>query len=139
MRAIVCGSRSLTDRDFVFAELDQFKLHHGLSFVIEGGQRLRVGGVKVGGVDWLAKQWAQDRRVQWRTVKANWADLSHPDAVIKKGPNGRYDAMAGPRRNLKMLREFGPDAVIAFPGGAGTSDMMKQARAEMVRVFEVTR
>jgi len=44
---------------------------------------------------------------------------------------------AGPVRNAQMLAEGKPDFVVAFPGGRGTADMCKQARARGVKVVEV--
>ena len=45
---------------------------------------------------------------------------------------------AGPIRNAEMLADFKPDTVIAFPGGRGTADMVRKAKAAGVRVIEVT-
>jgi ABC-type branched-subunit amino acid transport system substrate-binding protein len=36
-----------------------------------------------------------------------------------------------------MIREGKPDAVVAFPGGRGTADMVRQARAAGIEVREV--
>jgi hypothetical protein len=36
-----------------------------------------------------------------------------------------------------MLKEFGPDVVVAFPGGRGTGDMVQRAKAHGVKVIEV--
>jgi hypothetical protein len=44
---------------------------------------------------------------------------------------------AGPIRNIKMLDEEKPRVVIAFPGGAGTANMMKIGREAGVPVVEV--
>lgn len=44
---------------------------------------------------------------------------------------------AGPIRNKRMLDEGKPDLVIAFPGGRGTANMVKQARAAGIEVREV--
>jgi hypothetical protein len=49
-----------------------------------------------------------------------------------------YGPSGGPIRNARMLGEFMPDVVLAFPGGAGTADMVKRARAAGVRVVVVT-
>jgi len=35
-----------------------------------------------------------------------------------------------------MLKDGRPDIVLAFPGGTGTADMMRRARAAGVRVVE---
>jgi hypothetical protein len=44
---------------------------------------------------------------------------------------------AGPIRNKRMLTEGKPDLVVAFPGGRGTENMKKQAKAAGVPVQEV--
>jgi hypothetical protein len=36
-----------------------------------------------------------------------------------------------------MIAEARPDLVVAFPGGAGTADMVKQARAARIEVIEI--
>ena len=42
---------------------------------------------------------------------------------------------AGPIRNQEMLDLWVPDGVVAFPGGAGTADMVARARAACVTVW----
>lgn len=44
---------------------------------------------------------------------------------------------AGPKRNQQMLVEGRPDAVLAFPGGRGTADMVNRAKTAKIRVVEV--
>jgi len=48
----------------------------------------------------------------------------------------RYGRSAGPIRNREMLNS-GVVLVIAFPGGRGTDDMVKQAEKAGVRVLRV--
>lgn len=48
-----------------------------------------------------------------------------------------HKTAAGPIRNRKMLKEGKPDIVVAFPGGSGTSDMIKIATAAGVKVFDI--
>ncbi|MEO1343989.1 MAG: SLOG family protein [Pseudomonadota bacterium] len=43
---------------------------------------------------------------------------------------------AGPTRNKQMLDEGCPDLVVAFPGGRGTANMVKQAQASGVEVLD---
>lgn len=43
---------------------------------------------------------------------------------------------AGPIRNRRMLLEGMPDLVVAFPGGRGTADMVRRARAAGIEVVE---
>jgi hypothetical protein len=44
---------------------------------------------------------------------------------------------AGPIRNQRMLDVGKPDFVIAFPGGHGTANMVRKAKAAGVQVLEV--
>jgi hypothetical protein len=74
------------------------------------------------GVDEFAKGWATTRPEVKRWVcNADWKT------------HGRK---AGPLRNARML-EWKPDAVIAFPGGKGTANMVALAKAAGVPVIEV--
>ena len=85
--------------------------------IIEGGAK---------GADTLAWKWARhflgkgsEYSVQFR---ARW-DM--------------HGKAAGPIRNKQMLDEGKPDLVISFPGGRGTANMIKQAKAAGVEVMEV--
>jgi hypothetical protein len=49
----------------------------------------------------------------------------------------RHGRAAGPIRNSRMLEEGKPDFVVAFPGGRGTANMVKQAEAAGVPVRKV--
>ena len=51
----------------------------------------------------------------------------------------KHGRAAGPIRNKLMLDEGRPDLVVAFPGGRGTANMVKQASAASVEVIEVRR
>jgi hypothetical protein len=74
------------------------------------------------GADALAIQWAMHRRVNFRVYYADWDG---------KGKS------AGPIRNRQMLADFKPNLVIAFPGGAGTTDMIAVAKKAGVTVQRV--
>ncbi len=75
------------------------------------------------GVDTLAVDWAINNWCKWHEFPADWE------------ANG---TAAGPIRNQKMLDEGKPDLVIAFPGGSGTADMVRRAKAAGVKVVEIT-
>lgn len=129
MRVIVCGGRmfgevpdflppeelegakckAAGERAFVYDTLDRYDL----SVIAEGG---------ADGADRMAREWAKIRTVRCLRYYAHWH------------LHGRG---AGPIRNQRMLDEFKPDAVIAFPGGKGTADMVRRAKAAGVRVIEV--
>jgi len=108
MRVIVCGGRDYADYSAVARALHQ-----------NGVSELACGGAT--GADSLAYDWA------WKTGKP--CKLFYADWK-------QHGKAAGPIRNQQMLDEFKPDAVIAFPGGKGTADMVRRARAAGVRVVE---
>ncbi len=74
------------------------------------------------GADQLLERWAKRRKIPFTGFSANWQQLG----------NG-----AGPERNGRMLREFKPDNVLAFPGGAGTADCVRQAEALGIDVIRI--
>lgn len=109
MRAIVCGGRYYTNVNRLEAELDRL----GVTFVIEGG---------ASGADALAAEWAQKRGVPSKEFTADWKT---------------HGWKAGKLRNQQMLDEGEPDVVIAFPGEAGTADMIWKAMSADVQVIEI--
>jgi len=114
MRVLVCGGRDFSDRTLLKATLD----HLAPSVVISGGAR---------GADALAAEWAEATGwnvggVHLEEFPADWT--AHGKA-------------AGPIRNQQMLDEGKPDLVVAFPGGRGTADMVRRARAAGVEVREI--
>jgi hypothetical protein len=111
-RVLVCGGRDYNDRDRVFSILD---VAHAANPIIE----LIHGAAS--GADKLADEWA-DGKVAIHAFPAPWETLGH---------------RAGPIRNQKMLDEGKPDMVIAFPGGAGTADMVKRAEKAGVPVVRI--
>lgn len=151
-RILVCGGRDygkidprrplehpkkMAERKRLRRVLDELFLDFGPFVVIHGGAR---------GADALAGAWVADfagaNLPEPRVFEADWNDLSHPDAVIKIAKGGtnkgrQYDALAGHRRNQKMLDEGKPDLVVAFPGGTGTADMIDRARKANVEIMEI--
>jgi hypothetical protein len=124
-RIIVCGGRKYEDMGSVFIVLDS--LPHPEHLLLMHGAAT--------GADSLAQKWAILRDARVKSYPANWGDLEHDDAIIKKTPSGRYyDVNAGRRRNEEMLKEL-PDLVIAFPGGNGTAHMVQIALDAMVPVY----
>lgn len=116
MRVLVCGGRDfkgIADISFLSDKLDNVHRNEGISLVIAGGQK---------GADFYAICWAKYTRVEFKEFPADWD--THGDA-------------AGPIRNKQMLDEGKPDLVIAFPGGRGTADMVRQAKRAKVEVREL--
>lgn len=67
----------------------------------------------------------------------DWAAIEH--CLLEEFPAAweHHGRAAGPIRNRQMLKEGKPDLVIAFPGGNGTANMVKQARQAGVEVIEI--
>jgi len=112
MRVLVCGGRDFKDWQLLHAELDNLK--PPATHIIHGTAR---------GADKLASDWAQSRNIPETRFRAEWEI---------------FGRAAGPLRNQKMLMEGKPDLVVAFPGSAGTADMVRRAKAAGVRVIELT-
>ena len=106
---LVCGGRTYDDAFAVKRYLEA----QIVSVVIQGGAT---------GADALAKKWAEDNGIPCIEVRANWK---------------YYGAAAGPIRNDWMLRYCSFDMVLAFPGGTGTANMVRLARASGIEVVEV--
>jgi hypothetical protein len=116
MRALVCGGRDYDDRDHVWNVLCELDARRGpFAVVIHGCAP---------GADTEAMIWAQTCNRKHAPFQADWQQ--HGNA-------------AGPIRNQRMIDEGKPGLVIAFPGGRGTADMVKRARAAGVEVIHVRR
>lgn len=61
--------------------------------------------------------------------------LDHPN--VFRADWKTHGRRAGPIRNYEMLDTTKPDLVIAFPGGRGTADCVRQARKLGIPVREV--
>lgn len=127
MMAIITGGRDYTNQDRVKQVLDAAVTRMGLWCIIEG---------EAPGADALARSWALSRPdVSVIACPADW------DGWEKAGSRNS----AGPARNKFMLDILighdGDKAVIAFPGGNGTKNMIdlgrsKAARSANVKVIE---
>jgi hypothetical protein len=111
MHVIICGGR-----DYRFTLQDCAWLEHwhrilNIDRVYEGGQR---------GIDAEARAWAMARGIEVRTCKAHWT---------------MYFRGVRAARNATLLARFVREAkgrmvgVLAFPGGQGTADLLRQAEA----------
>jgi hypothetical protein len=117
-RVLVCGGRSYEDQSRVFHVLDKALRAATLAerpfVLIHGGAR---------GADLLSGLWATARQVSdVRVYEADWET------------HGRG---AGPIRNKLMLTDGQPHVIIAFEGGVGTADMIRQGKKAGVPVYEV--
>lgn len=108
---IVCGGRDYSDT----LKFNEYMSRLTKPFTIV------TGGAS--GADEMAVVWAKANKVPCLVVSAEWE---------------KHGKAAGPIRNSKMLTVMGKiDAVIAFPGGRGTENMIEQALKAGVGVFKV--
>ena len=113
MKILVCGGRKFADCELVWKTLDALQDKYGRLTIIQGGAT---------GADFLAREWCYKQRLSHLVnVPADWE--THGKA-------------AGPIRNKEMLREK-PDLVIAFAGGAGTTNMVQQAEKAGVKIEKI--
>lgn len=103
MKVIVCGGRNFFDSRAVFSALDAVNEKHGVSVVIHGRAR---------GADDLAGRWADEKGIPVAEYAADWE---------------QFGKRAGPVRNREMITKGKGEALVAFPGGAGTRDMIRAA------------
>jgi len=122
MKVLVCGGRYFQDVALLWRHLDQLHAKSPITCVIEGGSDAVAG--EYYGADYWARMWAQARGINSVTCWADWDQF------------GRW---AGPKRNKEMLEQYGPDLVLAFEGGKGTADVVKQAQAAGVAVTSVSK
>ena len=113
MKAIVCGGRRFAD--WVLLDKSLAAIHAETPF-----DRIATGAMS--GADTLADSWARSHGISVERYYALWRT---------------YGKAAGPLRNSKMLHDEQPDVVIAFPGGSGTADMVRQAKMANIRVIRV--
>jgi YspA, cpYpsA-related SLOG family len=109
MRVLVCGGRDFKNWKAIYDALDALPVET----LIEGGAP---------GADLIARDWAMSRLIPVETYEAEWE---------------RDGNAAGPIRNRKMLTDGRPDLVLAFPGGPGTSSMIRLAKAAGVDVKQI--
>ena len=109
MRVLVCGSRTFSDKEYLFKCLDEIKSRFIFDVLIEG---------EASGADSLAREWAELNHIPVLKFPANWK---------------LYGRAAGPTRNRQMIKEGKPDAVIAFldkplSESKGTKNMLTQSK-----------
>ena len=118
MRVLVCGGRNFDDHERLYAVLDF--VAREAEDALDPIDTLIHG--EASGADHLAACWATSHKLKVEGYRADWHNLG---------------AAAGPIRNAKMLTEGKPDLVIAFPGGRGTADMVRRAKAAGIPTKEM--
>ena len=111
-RLLITGGRDFTDSAVIEGAL--MDIEQRPDVIIHGD---------AAGADRVAGQVAAKWGIKVWKFPANWA---------------RYGKSAGPRRNYQMIQEGRPTRVLAFPGGAGTANMIKQASKAGLTIRRIT-
>ena len=115
---LVCGGRDYDNRERLFGVLDKALRAATLA---ERSFALVHGNAR--GADKLSHEWAAARQVNdVRVYPADW---------------NTHKKAAGPIRNNLMLTDGQPHVIIAFKGGNGTADMIRQGKKAGVPVYKV--
>ena len=116
MRLLVSGGRDFGDVEFIVVQLNKLHKSRGITELVHGAAR---------GVDTICAFWAEEVGVKPVPVPVeSWTD-----------DLGRKDMKAGHRRNQRMIDEFRPDGLFAFPGGGGTADMVERGEKHLREVW----
>lgn len=109
MKTIIAGGRDYTFRNEDYELLNDLHAVHNFTLVISGGAR---------GADMHGEIWAKLNNIPVRIFKADWS---------------AFGKAAGPIRNQEMAEEA--QALVAFPGGRGTEDMIRRAKAKGLMIL----
>ena len=138
LRVIVCGGRSFANPTFQITTKEEFEqnkikaeediklLYSILDYFHETYGVVEMAAGAAIGADSAAETYAKESQipfVKFPVTKEDW------DTHGKK---------AGILRNIKMLEQFKPDIVIAFPGGNGTENMCQETKKRHVCLFKLT-
>ena len=117
IRLAVTGWRHYRDRDFVYRALGAVHRKRGIALLIHGACHL-------GGVDWLADDFAKEHGIRCQR---------YPVTRRLDGPW----PYAGNRRNVRMLDDSKPQGLVAFYGGNGTAHCVREALARGIKVWDL--
>ena len=114
VKVIICGGREFFDKAKLYKVMDEFHSKTPVTTVVSGCAM---------GADNLGEWWASDRKITVERYPADWKF---------------YGKKAGPIRNGEMARS-GATHCVAFPGGSGTRDMIRQAKENSLYVLEIVK
>ncbi len=107
---------------------------HNSKFEIKEVITLASGRMK--GADSLATKWGSKFGILVKPFTPNWDDIEAPNAIIREGKYGQYNARAGFDRN-KMAVDYADAVILLQPDGdtGETSDIMEKAMKKGIPVF----
>lgn len=120
MKAIIAGSRQITDYNFFVNLLVNMlnKNNISISEIISG---------TAAGADQMGEEFAKDYNISLKKFPADWNNLNVVPCVVGVNKGGvKYNKVAGHNRN-QLMADYG-DLLIAFhfDNSAGTKDMINR-------------
>ncbi len=116
MTIIVTGGRDLLDFDFISRALSLWHARRPVALLVHGAAP---------GADTLCARWAKEQGIDVQPHPADWKR------------HGRSEA--GKIRNAEMLHAHRFATLLAFPGGSGTADCVRQALSRDMDVYRAIR
>ncbi len=113
LRVLVCGGRMYADRERIFQVLGDLHRERGIEVILHGA---------ASGADLLSVVWADKNGLRAIAFPADWA---------------RDRKLASQKRNQKIISDGQPNLLVAFPGGKGTAEMIRLAKAQGIHVVDV--
>lgn len=113
MKVLVCGGRKYSNMSRIFCTLNAIHAIRPILEVIEGGAT---------GAD---------------SIAGNWAKMYGEKLTVVLPDYRKHDPKVAPLIRNSQMAELNPDLLIAFPGGSGTADMIKKAKARHIPILEI--
>ena len=117
MKVLVCGGRDFNDYNLLSSWMIELFVK---ALLVPEDVTIISGHAR--GADKLGERFANANNCKLLIFPADW---------------DKHGRAAGHIRNQQMIDEGKPDLVVAFPGGAGTADMIRRAKKHNLRVIEV--
>jgi hypothetical protein len=110
MKIIVTGGRDYLITSHIYRVLNELQPDH----VVHGDCKT--------GADAIATEWCRKNGVPYTAFPAHWS---------------KQHRAAGPIRNGRMIHCSEADIVVAFPGGRGVNDCVKQAKKFGMKIMDL--
>lgn len=110
MKLIIAGGRDYQFNDSDYEKLNRIHEKHRVTEVVSGGAT---------GADRCGEVWADAQNIKITRFPADW---------------NKHGKAAGPIRN-KQMADYA-QALVTFAGGRGTRNMIKQAKENMLMIFD---
>lgn len=118
-KLIIAGSRHIN------LSIENIESLLKLTFPTENYHAFEIVEGEARGVDLAARDWADSKGVTWKPFKADWDNLTSPNAVIRTRNGRKYNAKAGHDRNLEMAK-YADELLLIWDGESPGSASMKK-------------